>query len=349
MEDRTLENCVFVKTILMFLVILGHACAFWSGHWFTENPAIQSLALDIFNSWISSFHIYAFTLISGYIFAFKVIRGERYSIYILFLQNKARRLLIPYLFVMLIWVAPISAYFFNWDLLYLFKKYILCIDPSQLWFLWMLFDVFVIVWPMRKVMVKQPVIGWAIAVIFYGIGIVGIRILPNVFCIWTACRYVLLFYIGMRIRCKEENGKKLMIEAVSWMIWVIVDIALFVTASLISCQNGVIWRLMSKGLNFVLHIAGAIMAWTTLQTIAFYIHWNDSKIFRTLSSYTMPMYLFHQQIIYFTIQWLNGKVDPWINAGVNFIVSLVASFVISAILMRWKVTSFLIGEKRNIL
>ena len=109
---------------------------------------------------------------------------------------------------MLIWVAPISAYFFQWGAAELFKKYVLCINPSQLWFLWMLFGVFAIVWPLRNVMIEKPVIGWGIAIAFYGIGIVGGHIIPNVFCIWTACQYVVFFYIGMRIRVKTENPVK---------------------------------------------------------------------------------------------------------------------------------------------
>ena len=75
MERDNLINCRFLKTILMILVILGHACAFWSGHWFTENPAIQAEGLALLYSWVNSFHIYAFALVSGYIFTFKVMRG----------------------------------------------------------------------------------------------------------------------------------------------------------------------------------------------------------------------------------------------------------------------------------
>lgn len=57
------------------------------------------------------------------------------------------------------------------------------------------------------------------------------------------------------------------------------------------------------------------------------------------------MYLFHQQIIYFVIVALDGKVNPWVNVGMNFIVVVIGSFLISALLMRWKITRFLIGEK----
>lgn len=108
----------------------------------------------------------------------------------------------PYVFVMFVWAAPISAYYFDWDKGYLFKKYILCINPSQ-----------------------------------------------------------------------------------------------------------------------------------------------NNKNFKIILSYSMPMYLFHQQIIYLSIVTLNGKVNPWINTDINFIVAFIGSFSISTIFMRWKGIRFLIGEK----
>lgn len=78
MKDQHLNEASFVKTILMLLVILGHAMAFWSGDWFTSDPILQSKGLNGLYTWLNSFHIYAFTLVSGYIFAFK-IRGGGYS------------------------------------------------------------------------------------------------------------------------------------------------------------------------------------------------------------------------------------------------------------------------------
>lgn len=70
-----LQNCRFVKTVLMILVIFGHSAAFWSGTWFTENPAIPSEGLNYLYGWINSFHIFAFTLVSGYIYTSKRIGG----------------------------------------------------------------------------------------------------------------------------------------------------------------------------------------------------------------------------------------------------------------------------------
>lgn len=73
--EKQLSNVGFIKTILMCMVILGHACDFWTGNWFTENPVFQSQGLSAFAGWLNSFHIFAFALASGYIFAFKILGG----------------------------------------------------------------------------------------------------------------------------------------------------------------------------------------------------------------------------------------------------------------------------------
>ena len=72
---------------------------------------------------------------------------------------------------------------------------------------------------------------------------------------------------------------------------------------------------------------------------------QDSKLFYFIVKQSMPIYLFHQQVIYFFIFWLNGLVNPYINASINFIGAMVVSIIISGTLMRFKLTRFLIGEK----
>lgn len=344
MASINLKNTTFVKAILMLLVIFGHACAFWSGHWFTGNPVTQSQGLSIIYDWVNSFHIFAFTIVSGYVFAFKISAGD-YGQYLPFLQNKAKRLLIPYVFVAIVWVAPISAFFFNWSLPFIVKKYLFVIDPSQLWFLWMLFVVFAIVWPIKQVMLKKPIVGWIIVLSLYCVGIVGKQILPNVFCIWTACQYVSFFFIGIRIRVKQENGVRPITATIPWVVWLIIDLFIFIGMVVISDQDGFVWSVIGLVISFLLHMVGAIMAWSVLQVLAFHVDWEHSNWFKVLASYSMPMYLFHQQIIYFCIFALNGLINPWLNATLNFGISMICSFIISAMLMRYRITRFLIGEK----
>lgn len=92
-------------------------------------------------------------------------------------------------------------------------------------------------------------------------------------------------------------------------------------------------------------VFGALMAFFFLQWLAEKIKWKNNKFFMNLSKHSMTIYLFHQQIIYFTIIWLNGKVNPYLHSFVNFVVALMLSFLISTLLMKFKVTRILIGEK----
>ena len=192
-------------------------------------------------------------------------------------------------------------------------------------------------------MLKNPGIGWIISIVFYGIGSIGGRIIPNIFCIWNACQYVLFFYIGMRIRDKREKNELLITDRVSPIWWIVLDLLIFEINGALDSRL-IIVRIAGVILGLLLHIVGAVMAWSVLQMLARHLDWKSSKLISGLMPYTMPIYLFHQQIMYFTISALNGKVSPLINASINFIVALVASIFISGFLMKWKATRFLIGE-----
>lgn len=59
----------------------------------------------------------------------------------------------------------------------------------------------------------------------------------------------------------------------------------------------------------------------------------------------MPVYLFHQQIIYVFISALNGMINPYLHAGINFIGAMSISLLMSTLMMKFKWTRFLIGMK----
>lgn len=342
-QGTSLENIGFVKICLMLLVIMYHACVFWNENWFGV-PVVSQPVLGLFARWLNSFHIHTFAAVSGYLFALNVNKGA-YKRYAPFMFGKAKRLLIPYLFVAVVWVIPIDCIVsgLSWDTI--FHSYILAIKPSQLWFLWMLFGVFAIVWPLRKTMIQKPTAGWLIALSLYGIGVLGRRLLPNVFCVWSACQYVPMFYLGMQLRCREESNERDIIDNIPWYLWLALDLFLFSAVQTISEISGTVWYLVEAALFFTLHMVGIMMAWTTLQMLANRIKWKDSKVFRKFLAYSMPMYLFHQQVIYFSICCFNGLINPYLHAVTNFLVALGVSFLISELLMRNKTTRFLIGEK----
>lgn len=282
--------------------------------------------------------------------------GGGYQRYIPFLKNKAKRLLIPYAFVAVVWVVPISQYFNYFSIGDIFKQYVLCINPSQLWFLWMLFWIFALAWPLWKCLSGPPLKCILVSLIFYGIGLIGGVLIPNVFCIWTALQYVPFFCIGIQIWTQQKKKAqftnqdnrhevKLWIDRIPTMCWILLDLILFYTY-LLSRQEHIPIPGVTVIIRFALNIVGSVMAFIVLQKIAVIVRWKNMKVFKKLSECSMPMYLFHQQIIYFTILLFNGRVNPYFNAVLNFLIAVALSMLISAILMKFKITRLLVGEKR---
>ena len=338
--DVKLDNCTFIKTILMILVVVYHSVLFWSGNWFSELPVFASNVLPVLAKWLNTIHIYGFTLVSGYIFYHIKMERGGYDKFLPFIKKKAARLLIPYAFVAMIWVIPIAVYYFKYDFNDIFFKFILATSPSQLWFLVMLFNVFVISYLMSKIWEKHSGIGFIIVVGFYGLGIVASQILPNVFMIWTSCQYVLFFWIGFCLRKYKEG----IVWKIPISIYLIADVILFVFVQYVSKKEQLLFKLLNMAGNTLLSIIGAIMIFLLLQKLADSINWKN-KYFAFISDKSMVVYLFHQQMIYFTISLLNGLINPWLHAGINFVFSFGLSLIFAMILKKFKVTRILIGEK----
>ena len=324
----------------MLLVIMYHSLVFWTGSWFPAiEPETSASSLGLFAQWLNSFHVYTFALVSGYLFSYLKNEKGKYASLSYLARNKAKRLLVPYAVVSIAWIIPLESYFNHYDIEEIITRYVLGTSPNQLWFLMMLFWCFIGAWLLSNVIEKSSILSILIAIGSFGIGFVGGLLFPNYFCIWTAFQYFPLFVLGMKLRHWSW------LEQIPMLVYVAVDVILFVVWKITQGNESTILKLVTVGVGFAFHIVGALMAWSVLQWIGSRVRWQENKVFMALSKSSMPMYLFHQQIIYFMIFWLNGKINPYIHAGINFIVALVCSFIISSVLMRWKVTRFLIGEK----
>lgn len=174
LTDRQLDNCTFIKTVLMLLVVLYHSCLFWTGSWFTQvSPAQEAPVLVLLSKWLGSFHIHCFTLVSGYIFYYLRVERGKYSDFKSFFFNKVKRLLVPYIFAAVIWVVPVSTIFSKYSVTEIVKKYVFATAPSQLWFLWMLFGVFMLFWPLTDFFKKHTISGMCIVCILHACGLGG--------------------------------------------------------------------------------------------------------------------------------------------------------------------------------
>ena len=234
---------------------------------------------------MNSFHIYGFTLVSGYLFYFLKHEKNKYSRFLPFAVNKIKRLLIPYVFVSVIWVIPFAVYFSHLDVMEIIKGYGLGTSPSQLWFLLMLFCVFMIFHPLTTFFEKYNIGGAIVVIVFFGVGIVGQMVLPNIFQIFRACTYIPLYWLGCKVR---QFGSQWLMK-IPVIVWLAVDVLLFAITQYLSDFDGIIFTLLNLGFEFILHIVGALMAFVILQKIANNVKWKESKVFGFLSKNSMPV------------------------------------------------------------
>ena len=151
----------------MLLVLIYHSIIFWTGGWFIIEPTQKIRLLGILSFFLGESHIYAFVLVSGYIFAYSIDERGKYKKFGPFFKDKIKKLMVPYVFVLLVWVIPNACFFFHFDAAAILHRFLLGESPNQWWFILMLFHVFIIQWYISKTGIKNLYIGFIVSVICY--------------------------------------------------------------------------------------------------------------------------------------------------------------------------------------
>lgn len=280
MEDIELKNCTFVKTVLMLFIVFYHSILFWGGSWFVGEPVFAAKSLGVLADWLNTFHIYGFALVSGYLFYVLKYEKGKYGKFIPFVVGKVKRLIVPFAFVSLVWVVPISAHFFSYGLDDIFNKFCLGSSPGQLWFLLMLFDVFLIFWPLSDFMKNHHLLGLFLTLGMFAVGFVFNKV-TNVFQISTALTYIPFFWIGTKIR---QCGSKLIMK-IPVLIWIFLDVAAYAATRYLLRGSSLFEKILREGAIFSLHIIGAIMIFAVLQKLAkIFNKWEKAKFLRLVAN-----------------------------------------------------------------
>ena len=341
-QKEELVNCTFVKTVLMLIVVFFHSIVFWRGGWFDIiEPAESFLPYSILAQWLQSFHVYAFALVSGYLFYYVKYECRGYKNFSKFVKKKAARLLVPYYFISAVWAVPIGIYFFRYGVQDIIRDYIFGYSPNQLWFLLMLFWALIILFFLSDVIRKNAFVAIAAAVLFYGMSIAVGRIGGGYLQISTGCAYVPFLIAGFLIREYEPP----LLQKIPVSLWIIGDILLLLGSKVLALKTGAVYTVIGLMGNLLLHMWGALMAFYVLQRLARVISWQENMLFGFLAKRSMVIYMLHQQVIYFALYFMNGRIAPaWLGI-VIFLFSIAVSCLLATLLLRFQITRFLIGEK----
>ena len=342
-KNNELENLTFIKTILMIVIVIYHSMVFFTGNWFNQEPVYESHTIAIMAKYLNGFHIYAFTLISGYLFYYLRTEKCKYTRFSGVVTIKFKRLIVPYITVSILWVIPSFIFYFDTNVLEIVKKYVFGISPSQLWFLLMLFGVYVIAYVAWKPLTANIITGGGTVASLIIVGLCGSMFLPNVFQIFTACRYVLFFWLGMMLR---KHGMKYL-DRIHPLIYLLAYTMIFIIREVCINNavmgNGIVAKIVEMGIGIILNIIGAVAAFVILNKLS--SRMKKNKLIKELGKYSFIIYLFHQQLIYCVIDVFNGILHPVSLVMVSFAFSIALSYFMACILCKNKITRVLVGMK----
>lgn len=328
-----MQNCNFCKTVLMIIIVLYHAGMFWTNNCKPViTPVQQAPIIGIFVNWMATFHIYAFTMISGYIYYYVRYQRGGYDNLKGFIKNKCRRLIIPYISVATLWVIPIGSLFFDFDANTIINRYVLGESPSQLWFLLMLFGVFIIAYPMSNIFRFNTKLSILIVITMWIIGKGLATILPDLFQIFNSLQFILFFWLGFELRRRWEQGTEhntliYILLGGGTLTLNILCFTLILFIPPISTTPNIITIVLS----LIANISGALMAFFLLLALSRSFNWH-TPFFNSLSKTSYPIYLFHQQIIYIVLYVLNGIISPLALMLTSFLVATIISWGISSVI-----------------
>ena len=336
-KSRLLNNISLIKVVMMIMVVLYHSCAFFTNDWFSVvKPVYDCNIAKSFAKILSTFLTQTFTMASGYLFFYLLIEKNKYKDIKKNIINKFYRLIYPYIFTSIFWAIPISLFFYDYSFNDIVYKYVLIVSPSQLWFLVMLFFVFLFFFIFKDkigISIKNLIIIYFICSM---ISLFISKMNIEYFQLPIVIQYILYFYFGGFIYKYKE---KINIKKIPLLFVMLLLIVLFMVIINRYIKNVDYYQYMLMQLLSLIEI---LLIYILLTFISNFIKF-ENKIYKIFEKNSFGIYLFHQQIIYFLIIFLNGKVNPFFQVIISFFISLLLSLIISCLLSKNKYTKKAFG------
>lgn len=328
-----------MRVITMILVVFAHVTRMY-----TANAAIPQYLNDAFiaalTGWIYTFHMPAFVAISGAVYYFAKRERYAYTDTYAFIQNKIKRLLIPYIFFASVIVIPTLCYcgliegnFWEYNL----NTFVLVRNPRHLWYLIMLFNLLIVFNYVERYIFRFKKVVLLLTLLIHPL---AFYLSLDAFQVSNMIYYSLYFMLGYyfqynRIYIMKNLNKinKLFIS----IVLIILTIGIFSMRHSRILDPQLISLLCSiLGLMFLYIISVIISQKENIMT---------SKLFKLLNKNNFGLYLFHPMIIYIIFYIIKDlDIYPWISIPFVFVLSSFLSIIATAFI-RTIGLKIVIGEK----
>lgn len=313
-----------MKFIGIILVVAGHVTRMYTPQGLITTIEHNRM-LEFITNVIYSFHMPMFVFVSGMTLAFVSARKSSYHAFWPFVRNKAKRLMIPYFVFALFWVLPFMVgYGFRDFKTYLLNGIILSFDCRHLWYVWMLFNVFILFYILRTIVERFKIPRYCIMIASLSLyvceAIFGGK-LPY-FQIDSMLEYQFWFILGYMTMIYRQETRMLMPISI-----------------IIGLVSSYFYAPISL---FTFALIGVWLTYLLAQRIRCI---TENKAVNKIVKNSFGIYLFHPIIIY-ALYYHFGKYQP--NEYIFALGVLITSFTISYFLTemtRMVKLQILIGEK----
>lgn len=319
MNNKKNYSIVNLRFLAIILVLIGHSLIIYKPDWklYSSNVNVNDIYVYI-EYFIYLFHMPLFFAISGFLFykkEYKIGFGE-------FVKKKAKRLLIPYLFVAFFWLLPIRYIckyqnYLGHSLLYnVFINIIFGKDNGHLWYLISLFIIFVFSFLIEKY-IKNKYAKTIIIIILTFSGF----FLPTY--LGTAFNNIIWFYLGKSVAKYKLNIK------ISYRCSGILSFSLLIIYFVALNMNY---------LHFYKYIIFIIKYMFCFFFILFLFNIISNKkidIVEKISDNSLGMYLFHSPIIYISFCYY-PNINPICMFVINFFIFGTISYIITIAIKKSK-------------
>lgn len=313
-----------LRVVAIILVIVGHATRMFTvnGVYAGTIPSISFF--ETATRIIYSFHMPLFFLLSGYVYGICIEKGKIYDSFIPFLKKKALRLLVPYYFWGIAYVAPIMLVLGLTPFSYInFVKngILLSSDCRHLWFLFVLFLMFAIVQSCRLLIKRNmnPQAEWGGVLIISIFLATILRYAPIIHSIpflqiSSLCTYLMYFLIGLGFY-KNKTAKK----------------------------YGVCLKFICLlSLFFGLGLDGSVSLIVVL-ILCLFIPFEKIIVFTALMKNALGIYILHPIMLYVIFYFYNSSFNPYLFCVLAIAVVTELSYICCGILHKFKF-DILLGE-----
>ena len=150
-----------------------------------------------------------------------------------------------------------------------------------------------------------------------------------------AFKYAGYYYFGAYI-CKVGKEFKKILLPIS-VVGSVSFFAISYTAEITT--NGPVWfRMLGLLSVYLSSYMGILMIYMSCELLNENRKETKIKIWNILKEKSFGIYLFHQQLIYITIMWLNGRIHPVLQVCMSFVIAIALSSIITDILQHFNIT-----------